>query len=71
MVGHSGLPLPERSMMPISDYEHWNEEAPIVWAAENDFESPMCDMTDSEIKERISSMSAEEFDYYMDTDEGF
>lgn len=39
--------------MPISDYEHWNEEAPIVWAAENDFESPMCDMTDDEIKQAV------------------
>ena len=37
--------------MPISDYEHWNEEAPIVWKQENDFDSPMCDMTDAEIKQ--------------------
>lgn len=30
--------------MPISDYDQWNEEAPIVWAAENDFDSPLADL---------------------------
>lgn len=39
--------------MPIKDYEHHNEEAAIVWAAENDFDSPMCDMSDEEIKQRV------------------
>jgi hypothetical protein len=39
--------------MPISDYAHHNEEAAIVWAAENDFDSPMCDMTDNEIKQAV------------------
>ena len=34
-------------------YEHWNEEAPIVAAAENDPESPMYDMTDDEIKQAV------------------
>lgn len=49
--------------MPISDYEHWNEEAPIVWASENDFDSPMADMSDDEIKEAVyRRMSEEDWD---------
>jgi hypothetical protein len=39
--------------MPISDYDHWNEEAPIVWARENDFDSPYADMSDEEIKQAV------------------
>jgi hypothetical protein len=39
--------------MPIEDYKHWNEEASIVWAQENDFDSPMCDMSDEEIKQHV------------------
>jgi hypothetical protein len=40
--------------MPIDDYvENWNEEAPIIWAQENDFDSPMADMTDEEIKQHV------------------
>jgi hypothetical protein len=49
--------------MPISDYSHWNEEAEIVWAAENDFNSPMADMTDDEIKQHVyNRMSADDYD---------
>lgn len=39
--------------MALTDYAHWNEEAAIVWAAENDFDSPMCDMSDDEIKQAV------------------
>jgi hypothetical protein len=39
--------------MSIGDYAHWNEEAPLVWAAENDFDSPLCDESDDEIKRRV------------------
>lgn len=48
--------------MPIPDYAHWNEEAPIVWAAENDFDSPLADMTDDEIKQAVYDRD----DYYDD-----
>jgi hypothetical protein len=49
--------------MPISDYEHWNEEAAIVHNAENDFDSPFADMSDDEIKQRV-------YDGLDDDDEG-
>lgn len=39
--------------MSIRDYEHWNEEAPLVWAAENNFDSPYADMSDDEIKQAV------------------
>lgn len=48
--------------MPIKDYAHWNEEAPRVWAAENDFDSPDCDLTDEEIKQRVYERDAYEDD---------
>ena len=52
--------------MPISDYSHFNEEAPIVWAQENDFDSPMADMTDAEIKQAVYDRMSD--DYYCDDD---
>lgn len=48
--------------MAPKEYDHWNEEADIVWAAENDFDSPMADMTDDEIKESVYKRD----DYYDD-----
>lgn len=48
--------------MPISDYDHWNEEAPIVWAAENDFSSPYCDMSDDDIKQAVYDRMSDDFD---------
>ena len=48
----------------LRDYAHWNEEAPIVWAAENDFDSPMADMTDDEIKQAVYDRGDD--DYYDD-----
>lgn len=49
--------------MTIEDYrENWNEEAPIVWAAENDFDSPMADMSDDEIKQAVYDRMRENFD---------
>jgi len=39
--------------MSIADYDHYNEEAAIVWAAENDFDSPLCDMSDEDIKQLV------------------
>lgn len=51
--------------MPISDYDHWNEEAPRIWAAENDFDSPMADMTDEEIKQSVyDRMAKDDLDDY-------
>lgn len=47
----------------ISDYSHWNEEAPIVWAAENDFDSPMCDMSDEEIKQWVYDHADDDDDW--------
>lgn len=49
--------------MPIADYEeNWNEEAPRVWAEENDFDSPYADMTDEEIKQAVYDRMSEDFD---------
>lgn len=39
--------------MSVNDYSHWNEEAAIVWQAENDFDSPYCDMSDDDIKQSV------------------
>ena len=39
--------------MTIADYSHWNEEAPRVWAQENDFDSPYSDMSDEAIKQAV------------------
>jgi hypothetical protein len=51
--------------MPISDYDHWNEEAPIVWTAENDMDSPYCDMTDDEIIQSVfDRMDDDDPDWY-------
>lgn len=52
--------------MPISDYDHWNEEAAIIYFAENDFDSPYADDTDDEIKRRIYEMDSDEFDRWCD-----
>ena len=48
--------------MTIADYSHWNEEAAIVWAGENDFDSPHADQTDDEIKQAVYDRD----DYYDD-----
>ena len=48
--------------MSIQDYADWNEEASIMWARENDFDSPMCDESDANIKQRIYDMSDDEFE---------
>ena len=43
--------------MSRKDYEHWNEEADIVWMQENkdamERGSPEADMTDAEIKQAV------------------
>lgn len=54
--------------MPISDYSHHGEDAPIIWAAENDFDSPYADMTDDEIKQRVYDRFNDP-DFDMDHDE--
>lgn len=50
-------------LMPISDYSDWNEEASIVWAKENDFNSPYADMSDDDIKQSVyDRMSDDSYD---------
>jgi hypothetical protein len=34
-------------------YEHWNEEADRIRYAETDFNSPMADMSDEDIKQAV------------------
>lgn len=55
--------------MALRDYEHWNEEAPIVQAADNDYDSPYCDMTDDEIKEMVYSRDYDDDDHPRDWEE--
>jgi hypothetical protein len=50
--------------MPIEDYrDNWQEEAPRVWAEENDFDSPMADMTDDEIKQAVYDRMRDDFEF--------
>lgn len=55
--------------MAIRDYEHWNEEAPVVWARENDFDSPMADMSDEEIKQRVYDRMNDDDDWPAEGEE--
>lgn len=55
--------------MAIADYGEWNEEASIVWAAENDFDSPMADMSDEDIKQAVYDRMDEDFDHPEDWEE--
>jgi len=51
----------------VSGYEHWNEEAALVRAAETDFDSPFADMSDEDIKQAVyDRMTSEDFDDDLD-----
>jgi len=54
-------------VMPPKEYDHWNEEASIVWAAENrdamERGDPAADMTDEEIKQRVYDRMADGDDW--------
>lgn len=56
--------------MTIADYEeNWNEEAPIIWSQENNFDDPMCDMSDEEIKQAVYDRMRDDLDGRWDDDE--
>lgn len=56
--------------MPRPEYAHWGEEADRVWAEENDFSSPMADMTDDEIKQAVyDRMRDDDLDWPEDGEE--
>lgn len=59
--------------MTIEDYrENWNEEAPRVWAEENDFDSPMADMSDEDIKQAVYDRMSEDFEHdWLDEEESW
>jgi hypothetical protein len=43
-------------------YAHWNEEAPIVKARENDYDSPFADMSDEAIKQAVYDREDDDWD---------
>lgn len=56
--------------MSAQGYEHWNEEAPIIAAQENDPMSPYADMSDEAIKQAVyDRIDAGEDDFPMDGEE--
>lgn len=55
--------------MPDPRYSHWNEEADIIREAENDWDSPMADMSDQEIKQQVyDRMKDDDYDDQGDWD---
>jgi len=45
----------------MSGYEHWNEEAALIRAAETDFDSPFADMSDEDIKQAVYDREDSDF----------
>lgn len=54
--------------MSAQGYEHWNEEAPIIAARENDPFSPYADMTDAEIKQAVYDRMSDGLDDWQEDD---